>query len=165
MPVSIARALVMGGALALSAGGAIAQGQKQTAAGQAGRIASQPAYDVGAAKRQIPPVLAAASAAPYGPKGTASCAQIAAGLKELNGALGPDYRPQNIAEKENRAGKFAQAGGKSVINSIIPFRGLVREATGAAPAQRRLEAAVDAGLARRGFLRGLQLARRCKAVD
>ncbi len=51
--------------------------------------------------------------------------------------------------KENRAGKLAEAGGKAVINSIIPFRSLLREVTGAAPADRRLNAALDASYARR----------------
>ena len=142
--------------------GAPAQAQSQQST--AGRIATQPAYDVGARKREIPPVLVAAGAAPYGPSGTATCAQIAQGIAALTEVLGTDYRAQNVPTKENRAGKVAEAGGKSVVNSIIPFRGLVREMTGAAPAQRRLNAAIDAGYARRGFLRGLQLARRCKAT-
>jgi hypothetical protein len=67
-----------------------------------------------------------------------------------------------ISYEENRAGKLAEAGGKTIINSIIPFRGLVREVTGAAPNDRRMNAAVDAGLARRGFLRGVHLRQGCK---
>jgi hypothetical protein len=50
-----------------------------------------------------------------------------------------------------------------VVNALIPFRGIVREITGAAPAQRRLNAAIDAGYARRGFLRGLHYARHCRS--
>ena len=49
-----------------------------------------------------------------------------------------------------------------IVNSLIPFRGLVREVTGAAPAERRLQAAIGAGLARRGYLRGLAETRHCK---
>jgi hypothetical protein len=59
-------------------------------------------------------------------------------------------------------GKLAEAGGKSVVNAIIPFRGLVRELSGAGPAQRRLEADIQAGYARRGFLRGVATARKCR---
>ncbi|MEE3154506.1 MAG: hypothetical protein VX309_03150, partial [Pseudomonadota bacterium] len=55
-----------------------------------------------------------------------------------------------------------EAGGKTIVNSIIPFRGLVREITGAAPAQRRLNTAIDAGFARRGFLRGAAISRGCR---
>ena len=63
---------------------------------------------------------------------------------------------------ENRVGKITEAVGRSVVNSLIPFRGLVREISGAAPAERRLQAAVTAGIARRGYLRGLAGARSCK---
>jgi hypothetical protein len=86
---------------------------------------------------------------------------LSAALAAHNEALGPDFVPGG-AGKENRGAKLAEAGGKTVINSLIPFRQLVREISGAAPAQRSLNAAVDAGLARRGFLRGVHLRQRCR---
>ena len=128
----------------------------------AGRIVSQPAKDVGAARTTIPPALVTASADPYAMKGMGTCKQIAAAFHSLTDVLGPDFRAGDI-KKENKAGKLAQAGGKTVVNSLIPFRGLVREVTGAAPAQRRLNRALDAGHARRGFLRGLYTARKCRS--
>jgi hypothetical protein len=126
-----------------------------------GRIAAQPVHDVDASRTKIPPVLEAASADPYSLVGARTCAQITRNIAELTDALGPDFE-SGAARKENKAGKLAEAGGKTIVNAIIPFRGLVRELSGAAPAQRRLNDAVDAGLARRGFLRGLQNARRCR---
>lgn len=129
---------------------------------RAGEIATQPARDVGMRKVTIPPVLQSAINSPYGTEGTRNCAQIATSLKNLNTVLGPDF-VAGAATNENRASKIAEAGGKTVVNSLIPFRGLVREMTGAAPAQRRLNAAIDAGYARRGFLRGLQISRKCRA--
>lgn len=128
---------------------------------RAREIAGQPARDVGVSKVTIPPVLSEAIANPYGPKNTRNCAAIAVGLRDLNAVLGPDF-VAGAATNENRASKIAEAGGKTIVNSLIPFRGLVREVTGAAPAQRRLNAAIDAGYARRGFLRGLQQARKCR---
>lgn len=131
---------------------------------QAVEIGSQPARDLGMSKRDIPPVLEDALIDPYGIRNLKTCAQLAAAVRTLNDALGPDY--QSGGEyKENRAGKLAAAGGKSVINSIIPFRSLVREITGAAPADRHMNAVVDAGLARRGFLRGVQYKQRCKMTS
>ena len=130
-------------------------------ADKAGRIASQPARDVGAVEQKIPPVLQLARENPYSLKAAGSCAQIAIAIRNLNAAIGPDFAGVTTA-KENRAGKLAEAGGQTVVNSIIPFRGLVREVTGAAPAQRRLNVAIDAGYARRGFLRGLYLSRKCR---
>lgn len=130
----------------------------------AGRIASQPARDVGAVKTRIPPVLEAAAENPYDMKGLVNCRKIAAAFHALTDVLGPDFKPGEV-KKENRAGKLAEAGGQSVVNGFIPFRGLIREVTGAAPAQRRLNHAIDAGHARRGFLRGLYTGRKCRAPE
>jgi hypothetical protein len=129
----------------------------------AGKIASQPVTDLGAKATEIPPVLLDAQKYPYSLTGTRSCAQIGSGVKSLNTALGADYASNATVKKENRAGKLAEAGGQSVVNGLIPFRGIIRELSGAAPAQRRMNAAVDAGIARRGFLRGLYVAKGCKA--
>lgn len=124
-------------------------------------IGAQPVRDVGMSKREIPPILEKAFNDPYSLKGLKTCKALAAEVRALNEVLGPDY-VVGADYKENRAGKLAEAGGKTLVNSIIPFRGLVREVTGAAPADRRLNAAVDAGLARRGFLRGAHLKQGCK---
>jgi hypothetical protein len=140
---------------------ASAQAVKDTVK-RGGEIVTQPARDVGATKTKIPPVLQVAHQNPYRLAGLAKCARLRKAIAELNDVLGPDYTVGN-EKKENRAGKLAEAGGKTVVNAIIPFRGLVREITGAAPAQRRLNAAIDAGFARRGFLRGVAYSRKCRA--
>jgi hypothetical protein len=128
---------------------------------KAGEIVTQPVRDVGVDKPDIPPVLVEAVKDPYSLEGLKTCRQLSAALAAHNEALGPDFVPGG-AGKENRGAKLAEAGGKTVINSLIPFRQLVREISGAAPAQRSLNAAVDAGLARRGFLRGVHLRQRCR---
>lgn len=128
---------------------------------KAGDIVAQPVRDVGVDKPDIPPVLVEAVKDPYSLKGLKTCRQYSAALTALNEALGPDFAAGGPA-KENRGAKLAEAGGKTVVNSLIPFRQLVREISGAAPAQRNLNAAVDAGLARRGFLRGVHLRQGCR---
>jgi hypothetical protein len=142
-----------------------AQGEQPNRLAQTGRtagtIASQPARDVGAAKVAIPPVLAKAIQNPYSLTGIGGCASLRSGIRDLTAALGQDFT-SGSQTNENRASKIAEAGGKSVVNALIPFRGIVREVSGAAPAQRRLNAATDAGYARRGFLRGVATARGCK---
>jgi hypothetical protein len=155
-------------ALALLATGAMAQNEAQPEPSKlhqsletGGRIAAQPVHDVDASRTKIPPVLEAAGGDPYSLVGARNCAQIGRSIAALTDALGPDFE-SSPTKKENKAGKLAEAGGKTIVNAIIPFRGLVRELSGAAPAQRRLNDAIDAGLARRGFLRGLQTARGCK---
>ena len=107
------------------------------------------------------PVLA--SDIQIGPPKTGDEAQIPANIAQLTQVVGPDFTA-GVAMKENRAGRVAEAGGKTIVNTIIPFRGLVRELTGGAPAQRLLNAAIDAGHARRGFLHGLHRARRYRTA-
>jgi hypothetical protein len=137
------------------------ESRSSAARDKATEIVSQPARDVGASRSEIPPVLVKASNDPYSLAGLKTCRQIASAVQELNQVLGPDFQ-RGDKYQENRMAKLAQAGGKTVINSIIPFRGLVREVSGAAPADRRLAVAVDAGYARRGFLRGVHAARSCR---
>ena len=122
-------------------------------------IVTQPVRDVGIQKTKIPEVLKQAVKQPYASPGE-RCSQIVASMAELNEVLGPDF-DGSIKENRNRLGNLAAAGGTFVVNSIIPFRGIVREISGAGPAQRRLDTAIDAGLARRGYLRGLAVSRGC----
>lgn len=123
-------------------------------------VVSQPAKDVGVAKNKIPPSLEDAAVAPYSLAGLDTCGKIADAVRVLDAALGPDY-PAGGPTNTTSTGK---AVGSAVVNSLIPFRGLVREASGAAAADRRLAAAVQAGFARRGFLRGVHQTRGCTDV-
>lgn len=140
------------------------EGKKDDTLKKAEGIATQPVRDVGISKKKIPPVLTEAVKGPYAPPSGRKCTGITSELAELNEALGPDFG-QSVEENENRAGKIAEAGGQMIINSLIPFRGVVREISGAAPAERRLQAAISAGIARRGYLHGLASARHCKLPE
>jgi len=121
-------------------------------------VVSQPAKDVGIAKNKIPPSLVEASNAPYSLAGLKTCRQLADAVRVLDAALGPDYSAGGPNDKVS----VGKAAGGAVVNSLIPFRGVVREVSGAAAADRRLAAATQAGFARRGFLRGVHLTRGCK---
>lgn len=155
--VCSARIALSGFALLLPAMAAAQDQPKQpTDLDKAGKIVSQPARDVGIAKTKVPPVLLLAADGPYTLDGLSTCGAIAAKLGELDQALGPDF---DDAPKKGET--LAQMGGKAVVNSLIPFRGVVREISGAAAADRRLAAATDAGIAQRGFLRGVYQTRSC----
>ena len=127
---------------------------------KAGTIATQPARDVGLDKEEIPPVLLKAVENPYAAPPARTCKGLTSALGELNAVLGEDFTVGAKAN-ENRTGKIAEAVGKTIVNSLIPFRGLVREISGAAPQERRLQAAVTAGIARRGYLRGMAATKGC----
>ena len=130
-----------------------------TASGQStGHIITQPARDVGLEKTKIPPLLVKVSENPYTTEGTGSCAQISSSIAALSRIIGPDFSSSPAANKRN----MAKIGGAAVVDSLIPFRGIVRAVSGASAAEQRKNAAIDAGVARRGFLRGLQIARKCR---
>lgn len=133
-------------------------------AGEAAKdVVTAPARDLGVSKKEIPPVLVQASADPYGLTGLASCRQLSDAVKELNVALGPDYMV-GARPGESKSATLAKAGGDAAVSAVIPFRGLIREASGAASAERHYQAAVDAGLARRGFLRGVHYKQGCRTT-
>jgi hypothetical protein len=122
--------------------------------------AMTPVEDVNLKKREIPPVLLSAQDDPYSAEGTRSCSQLRVALEELDAVLGPDFD----SGTPTRTGLNATSVAKSVVGSFIPFRGVIRELTGAAGDKRRYEAAVDAGIAGRGYLRGVARSRGCKPV-
>ena len=126
---------------------------------RAGHIASQPVRDVGIGKTKIPPVLQEAFDAPYAVPKRQDCRWLNYELARLDQVLGPDFDVTKA--KEDKVEQIAFAGGEMIVNSVIPFRGLVREISGAAPADRRMKAAVNAGLARRGYVRGLAQVKSC----
>ncbi|NNM78257.1 hypothetical protein HJG53_15295 [Sphingomonas sp. ID1715] len=120
--------------------------------------AMTPAEDVNLKKRDIPPVLLSAADDPYSREATRNCGQLNTALAELDAVLGPDF--DSGTERKN--GLTTTSVAKSIVGSFIPFRGVIREVSGAAGAQRRYDAAVDAGIARRGYLRGVARMRGCK---
>ena len=161
----VGRTALLAGLLLLSANSAAAQTPREgaTTGERVGQIATEPARDVGLQRTPIPPALERAAEGPYRLAGTRSCAQIAIEMDELDRVLGTDFDAPP-PRSGSRAGRVAEAGGRAVVNSIIPFRGVIRELSGSAQADRRMQAAVDAGIARRGFLRGLAQARGCRAA-
>jgi hypothetical protein len=162
LPIAVALLSIAAPALAMQDSAADAPAEKKDdTLKKAGDIASQPAKDVGITKTKIPAVLLDAQSQPYIAATPNSCTGISRAITELNEVLGPDF-DANAKGNEDKFGKLAEAGGSAVVNSLIPFRGLVREVSGAAPAERRLNAAINAGVARRGYLRGLAVSRKCK---
>jgi len=123
-------------------------------------IATQPVRDVGLQRGEIPYILRRAAADPYSLDGVGTCARLSAAVIELDAVLGADFDAPSEPEG-SQTGRVAEAGGRTIVNSVVPFRGLVRELSGAASADRQLQAAVNAGIARRGFLRGLERGRSC----
>jgi hypothetical protein len=148
------RMLICAGLLAMGATPALGQSAEKVAED----AAMTPVEDVNLKRREIPPILLSAMDDPYSGEGTRSCLQINTTLGELDTVLGPDFDAATPEERRIRADKIA----KGIVGSFIPFRSVIREVSGAAGAERRYQAALDAGLARRGYLRGIARQKGCK---
>lgn len=121
-------------------------------------VAKTPITDLNIDKEKIPPVLIAAVDNPYDLGGLKKCKELVGAVEELDAMLGPDIDlPQEERDKIS-AGRVA----KWVVSSFIPFRGLIREVSGANDQEKKVQAAIQAGIARRGFLKGVGVSRGCK---
>lgn len=122
----------------------------------AGDVATTPLSDLGLKKGEIPTLLIAAQTRPYDLTGMTRCSALTASVGQFDAILGEDI---DITDPEGgtSAGKVAQ----SAVGSLIPFRGLIREVSGANSQDRKLQLAIRAGMARRAFLKGVGLQRGC----
>lgn len=122
-------------------------------------VAATPVTDLNLRKNDIPAVLLAAQEEPYAIGGLTRCNRIAAAVGELDAVLGEDI---DVAPDEGRRGPDAGKLAQWAVASFIPFRGAIRELSGANETQRRLQVAIQAGISRRAFLKGVGQARGCR---
>jgi hypothetical protein len=114
-------------------------------------VATTPITDLGLRKGEIPQVLLAAQANPYDLTGMTACAAISAEIARFDAVLGDDLDLPQVKGSAISPGRVAQAA----VGSFIPFRGLIREISGANAHERKLQAAIYAGGLRRAFLKGV----------
>lgn len=120
-------------------------------------VAKTPMRDLNLSKDEIPTELLLARVEPYNSAGMDQCAAITTAVERLNDILGPDIDvPQEEGERIT-PGRAARA----IVSHLIPFRGVIREVSGANEHDRQVRDAIEAGLARRGFLKGLGQAKGC----
>lgn len=151
----------MAGAALLAAGlaaGAPLAAQVQQPSPNVEEIATTPLNDLNINTKDIPDILLRAVADPYSREGMVTCNSISAEIHRLDEVLGEDYDAYAEGKGGFDVGRLAQG----VVGAIIPFRGVVREVTGAAGKERDLRAAMTAGMVRRGFLKGMGQQRGCK---
>jgi hypothetical protein len=121
-------------------------------------VAETPVTDLNITKKHIPLVLVAAEQHPYTLSGIGSCQRLTSAIHELNAVLGDDFDLPHGGGKRTSPGRVAQ----SVVGSFIPFRGVIREVSGANAHDREMQAAILAGVARRSFLKGIGQAKGCR---
>lgn len=123
----------------------------------AGDVATTPLTDLNLRKGELPAALIEASERAYGLEGLGTCRQLTAAIARLDSALGEDVDLPQAGERRTSGGQLAQ----SVVGSFIPFRGVIREVSGANNRERQLQSAILSGVARRSFLKGIGQARGC----
>jgi hypothetical protein len=123
----------------------------------AGDVAMTPLTDLNLKKQDIPILLLDAQLRPYDLTGLRRCRALIAEVRKLDSVLGEDVDIPQADEDRTSPGRIA----KSIVGSFIPFRGILREITGANDQERRLANAVQAGMIRRGFLKGIGSSRGC----
>ncbi len=128
-----------------------------TPSAPAGTSIQTPMDDLGLRREAIPPVLVEAVESPYSLLGLTQCPQIVAKVEALDIALGKDIDLPQDNGSRLAAGDLVNFA----ASSVIPFRGIIREVTGASGRQRQMQEAVLAGFARRAFLKGVGQTRNC----
>lgn len=114
-------------------------------------IATTPLDDLNISGDKVDELLLEAQQAPYSLAGLENCSAIIGEVDKFNVLLGDDFD----LPRDMPGGPSVGSIGQAAVGSFIPFRGLVREVSGANSRDRALAVAVQAGYARRGFLKGI----------
>jgi hypothetical protein len=94
-------------------------------------VVTRPLADVNLKRKDVPAELLAIQDNPYASIKLNNCAGIISELEKLNAVLGPDFDEVEVDEdaRKRKEGVANAAGG--LVSSLIPFRSLVREISGA----------------------------------
>jgi len=162
-PISRARLFLTAAALALLPAPVCAQdqeGEDQVVTDEsvsARDVAATPINDLNLDKDDIPPLLLEAQQDPYGTAGLRTCRHYGAAISDLDTFLGPDFDIIDVEKRKLSVGGVAQ----SVVGAFIPFRGIIREISGANKHEDEMQDAILAGMMRRAFLKGMGLKLGC----
>lgn len=132
-----------------------------------------PFEDVGIKKQTIPDKLLEIYANPYAMPEENSCEGIETEIMELDELLGPDVctlknqtgtLSSSKGEYVEKGAGFARDQAVGMVSSkvnVIPFRGVVRQISGAEKHVKLVERSYQAGKLRRAFLKGLLVSGVC----
>jgi len=120
-------------------------------------IALAPLQDLNLRRDAIPAALVRAAAGPYENAGLGKCSQIQQEIADLDAVLGEDFDTAQQRGRSLTPGKVALG----LVTGLIPYRGIIRELSGASDHEHLFKQAISAGLMRRAYLKGLGEAKRC----
>lgn len=125
----------------------------------AGDVVTKPLSDFNIKKDEVPPILVSAREKPYDLAGLKKCPAISAEVAKLDAVLGDDI---DVARDDGNSTIKMGNIAKSLVGSLIPFGGVIREISGANAQQRKWNEAIYAGSVRRAYLKGVGEQRGCK---
>jgi hypothetical protein len=134
-----------------------------------GDAVTAPLEDLNLKRTHIPQILLDAMSRPYDLAGLDKCESIASEVRKLDALLGPDLDepppPPDESTMRQKGGRMANKAAVGAVRgatrSIIPFRGLIRQMTGAEKHQKLVDEAIQAGKSRRAYLKGVGMNKNC----
>lgn len=140
----------------------------QSAGSDLGDALTQPLRDLNILRREAPEVLQRAGEAPYAEaptleSGALDCASVNSEIGLLNVALGQDVT--GVTPPASLITQARVEANNAIVDAVgdvfeLPYRSVIRRLTGAHRRDREMRQAVEAGVVRRAFLKGLS-AREC----
>ncbi len=146
-------------AIALPAAAHAQNGEKrESVGGDVLDAVTSPLDDLNLRSKDIPLVLVNAQTNVYSIQGLSECAAVRAQVARLEEVLGPDADSEQ--DSDGLINKGLKTGG-NMLSGFIPFRGVVRQLSGANARRAKWDAAIYAGIARRSFLKGYMKGKGC----
>lgn len=150
-----------------NAGQSAQSGVEQVGAGL-GDAVTAPLDDLNLRRQEIPTILLQAEANPYDLRNLNQCRTIGAEIARLDEALGPDTDEPPSQDGSYMSERAADAAASATLDTVrgtvtdfIPARSWVRRLTGADAHSKHVQSAIQAGLRRRSFLKGVGMQRNC----
>ncbi len=125
-------------------------------------VVTKPLSDINIKKKNVPDLLEDAIERPYSLAGLRSCPRIQTAVRNLDAVLGDDIDAIEEKTRGEKRGNSAGHVAKSIVGSLIPFEGVIREISGANNHERQWQIAIYAGSVRRAFLKGVGLQKGCR---
>ncbi|MGB3625982.1 MAG: hypothetical protein WA989_09140 [Henriciella sp.] len=164
--ISAGALVVLASCASQSAQTATEKAVSQTRAGLAD-AAMTPLEDLNLRREDIPPVLTDISN-PYDVPADISCADISASVDALNAVLGPDFDATKEEDDSTLSDKAAGTASDSLLKvvaseagGLIPYRGWVRQLSGAKRHQAKIKRAINKGTHRRTYLKAIGAMKSC----
>ena len=123
-----------------------------------GEAVLTPLSDINLRQSEIPYLLESMEN-PYLMPADSSCHKLMVEIDKLTQLLGNDV--DSVDGSKGSMGQTALNAVSSTVGGLIPFRSLIRQASGAAKYDKAVEKSYRKGVARRGYLKGIAAAKKC----